>query len=197
MKYILSKKLKYYTKEILKYFNITVIAFGFIIAIILIKYKPIYRVSISGEEIGYVQSKEAFEENIKEKVLENQEKNIEAIDMKENPEYELKLVDRTLRTNEEQIVNKAEENLIITYKYYEIAVNNETVELLNTIEEAEELVTQIKEENEEEPDLSIIERFTQNVEEVTTSNIEVAKAEVQTKITQDLEKQKEEEIINS
>ena len=159
MKYILSKKLKYYTKEILKYFNITVIAFGFIIAIILIKYKPIYRVSISGEEIGYVQSKEAFEENIKEKVLENQEKNIEAIDMKENPEYELKLVDRTLRTNEEQIVNKAEENLIITYKYYEIAVNNETVELLNTIEEAEELVTQIKEENEEEPDLSIIERF--------------------------------------
>ena len=197
MKYILSKKLKYYTKEILKYFNITAIAFGFIIAIILIKYKPIYRVSISGEEIGYVQSKEAFEENIKEKVLENQEKNIEAIDMKENPEYELKLVDRTLRTNEEQIVNKAEENLIITYKYYEIAVNNETVELLNTIEEAEELVTQIKEENEEEPDLSIIERFTQNVEEVTTSNIEVAKAEVQTKITQDLEKQKEEEIINS
>ena len=37
------------------------VAFGFIIAIILIKYKPIYQVSISGEQLGYVQNKEAFE----------------------------------------------------------------------------------------------------------------------------------------
>ncbi|MEI3357088.1 MAG: hypothetical protein V8R81_08960 [Clostridia bacterium] len=58
-------KIKILTKEILKYFNIVVIAFGFIIAIILIKYKPMYKVSISGEEVGYIQAKEAFIENIK------------------------------------------------------------------------------------------------------------------------------------
>ena len=69
--YILNKKLKYYTKEIFKYFNITLIAFGFITAIILIKYKPIYEVSISGEEVGYVQNKEAFEESIKENIITN------------------------------------------------------------------------------------------------------------------------------
>ena len=45
--------------------------------------------------------------------------------MKENPEYELKLVDRTLKTNDDQIINEIQENLLITYKYYEIAFNNE------------------------------------------------------------------------
>ena len=60
MKLILNPKLKYYTKEILKYFNIVIIGIGFIIAIILIKNKPIYKVTISGEEIGYVQNKKEF-----------------------------------------------------------------------------------------------------------------------------------------
>ena len=54
--YILNKKIKYYTKEILKYFNILFIAFGIIIAIILVKYKPIYEVKLSGEKIGYIQN---------------------------------------------------------------------------------------------------------------------------------------------
>ena len=51
MDFILKKKLKFYTKEFLKFFNITMIALGIIIAIILIKYKPMYKVSISGEEL--------------------------------------------------------------------------------------------------------------------------------------------------
>lgn len=196
--YILNKKLKYYTKEILKYFNITVVAFGFIIAIILIKYKPSYKVSISGEELGYIENRTAFEENIKNNLIASESKNIDSIDIKENPEYELKLVNRTLKTNEDQIAENIEENLIITYKYYEIALNNETIELVNTIEDAETLVSEIKEKNEEnELDLSIKEKYTQNVEEVKTSEIEVAKTEIEGKIDETIKKQEEQEIINS
>lgn len=182
----------------LKYFNITVIAFGFIIAIILIKYKPIYKVSISGEEVGYIQNKEAFIENIKESLIENSTKNIDAIDMKQEPEYELKLVNRTLKTNEEEVINNVEENLIVTYKYYDIAVNNQPVDSVNTIEEAEQLVNQMKEQNQEELDLSIIEKYTQDEEEIDiTTDIEVAKNEIQEKITEEIEKQKEQERIDS
>ena len=154
--YILNTKLKYYTKEILKYFNIVVIAFGFIIAIILIKYKPMYKVSISGEEVGYIQAKEAFIENIKKNLKEESNKNIESIDVKTEPEYELKLVNRTLTSNEEEVAKKVEENIKVTYKYYEIASNNETIEKVNTKEEAEEVVNNINEENKE--DVSIIEK---------------------------------------
>lgn len=189
--YILNTKLKYYTKEILKYFNIVVIAFGFIIAIILIKYKPMYKVSISGEEVGYIQAKEAFIENIKNNLKEDSNKNIESIDVKTEPEYELKLVNRTLTSNEEEVAKKVEENIEVTYKYYEIASNNETIEKVNTKEEAEEVVNNINEENKE--DVSIIEKYTQNGEDVETTTVEVAKTNIQEKLEQKQEEQKQKE----
>lgn len=195
--YILNKKLKYYTKEILRYFNIIVIAFGLIIAIILIKYKPSYEVSIDGEKLGYIENKKNFEESVKSNVIANNNKNIDAIDIKQNPEYELKLINRTLKTSEEQISNNIKENLIITYKYYEIALNNETIELVNTIEEAEDLLNNIKEKNAEELELSIKERYTQEAEEVKTTEIEIAKTSIQGKIEETLQKQKEQERINN
>lgn len=195
--YILNRKLKYCTKEILKYFNITVIAFGFIIAIILIKYKPSYEVSIDGEKLGYIENKKNFEESVKTNIIANNNKNIDAIDIKQNLEYELKLINRTLKTNEEQISNNIKENLIITYKYYEIALNNETIELVNTIEEAEDLLNNIKEKNAEELELSIKERYTQDAKEVRTTEIEIAKTSIQGKIEETLQKQKEQERINN
>lgn len=202
MNFILSKKLKYYTKEILKYFNITLIAFGFIIAMVLIKYKPMYKVSVSGKELGYVQNKKAVEEIVRENIMEKAEKNVDTITIHTNPEYELKFVDRTIETKEEEIVATVEQDVDITYKYYEIALNNEAIDSVNTIEEAEELVNQVKEENQEQDlDLSIIEKYTENEEEIETTELEVAKNDIQTKVTQkleEIEKQKEEEErINS
>lgn len=192
MKLILNPKLKYYTKEILKYFNIVIIGIGFIIAIILIKYKPIYKVTISGEEIGYVQNKKEFKESLKTSLIE-ENKNVDNIELKSDPEYELKLVNRETKTNEEQIASKIEEDAIITYKYYDIALNNETIETVNTIEEAEEIVNQAKNENtEQEVDLSILEKYTQNKDEVKVAEIEVAKTDVNNKITETLEKQEAE-----
>lgn len=114
-------------------------------------------------------------------------KNIEYIDLKETPKYELKLVDRNTNINEEEIAEKIENNLSITYKYYDIALNNETVESVNTMEEAEELINKIKEENEEneeELELSIIEQYTKNEEEVKTNEIGLAKNTIQEKITE-------------
>ncbi len=192
MKLILNPKLKYYTKEILKYFNIGIIGIGFIIAIILIKYKPIYKVTISGEEIGYVQNKKEFKESLKTSLIE-ENKNVDNIELKSDPEYELKLVNRETKTNEEQIAIKIEEDAIITYKYYDIALNNETIETVNTIEEAEEIVNQAKNENtEQELDLSILEKYTQNKDEVKVAEIEVTKTDVNNKITETLEKQEAE-----
>lgn len=192
MKLILNPKLKYYTKEILKYFNIVIIGIGFIIAIILIKYKPIYKVTISGEEIGYVQNKKEFKESLKTSLIE-ENKNVDNIELKSDPEYELKLVNRETKTNEEQIASKIEEDAIITYKYYDIALNNETIETVNTIEEAEEIVNQAKNENtEQELDLSILEKYTQNKDGVKVAEIEVAKTDVNNKITETLEKQEAE-----
>ena len=197
MDFILKKKLKFYTKEFLKFFNITIIALGIIIAIILIKYRPMYKVSISGEELGYVEDKQALEETLKEEITESSDKTIEDISLNEQPEYELKLVSRTENTEEKEVVQELKEETIVTYKYYEIAVQENVVEKVNTSEEAEELVNEIKQENNsEEVGLSIVEKYTQNEEEANTSDFEVAKANVQETVQTAIEKikqQKEEE----
>lgn len=173
------------------------IALGIIIAIIFIKYKPMYKVSISGEELGYVENKQALEEILKEEITESSDKTIEDISLNKEPEYELKLVSRTENTEEKEVAQELKEETTVTYKYYEIAVQENVVEKVNTSEEAEELVNEIKEENDsEEIDLSIVEKYTQNEEEVDTSDLEVAKANVQETIQtaiEEIAQQKEEE----
>ena len=146
--------------------------------------------------MGYIQNKEAFEESVKEDITNSTDKNIDYVDIKITPEYELKLVDKELKTNEQEIREILEENTDITYKYYEIALNNNTIEYVNTIEEAEELVNKVKEDNEEELDLSIVEKYTNEEEEVKTTEVEIAETSIQEKINTQLEeekKQKEQE----
>ena len=201
MKSILKKKLKFYTKEFLKIFNITIIAFGFIIAIILIKYKPIYKVSISGEFIGYTENIDDLEEAVKESILENSDKIIEDIYLDEEPEYELKLIARTEDTQEEDLIEELKEETTVIYKYYEIAIGDTVVEKVDTSEEAEELVNEIKEENDSEDiSLSIVEKYSQSEEDVNTSDLEVAKENVQEtveNVIEEIEQQEEEELLNS
>lgn len=150
---------------------------------------------------GGSQNKEALEEQVKTSILQETEKNIDNIEIQTTPEYQLTFVDRTVASTEEEIVNTVKQDTEVTYKYYELALNNEPVDAVNTIEEAEDLVNKIKEENQEELDLSIVEKYTQKEEEVQTTDIEVAKNDVQVKITEKIEEQEkqkeEEERINS
>jgi len=167
---ILNKRLKFYTKEVLKISNITLIAFGFIIAIILIKYKPVYAVKISGEEVGYVKNIKKFEENIENDVKNYQAKNIEQVEIVNTPEYKLKLIDKAKETNESQIIVALQKEIKITYQYYNLELDGEIIESVNTLEEAEKIKKDLNLE-----DLIISKKTTENIEEVKTNDIELAK----------------------
>ena len=174
MDFISKRKLKFYTKEALKIFNITLIAFGFIIAIVLIKYKPMYEVKLSGEEIGYIEDKKALSELITNNVENYQSKNVEKVELSATPEYELKLVEKTKESDESDIIIALQKELDITYKYYEIASNEEVIEKVDTLETAEQIVKDIKEISNEEKILTINEKTTKNIEEMNTDTLEVA-----------------------
>lgn len=169
---------------------------GLVVAIILIKYKPMYKVSISGEELGYVESKLALEESVKEDIINDSNKNVETVELKEQPIYELKLVNRNENTEEDKIIEKAKEDATVTYKYYEVALNNNVVETVDTSKEAEELVSEIKNDGiNENINLSIVEKYTSNSEEIKTNDLEVAKVNIENKVSEtikEIEKQEEE-----
>ena len=175
MEYISIKKLKFYTKETIKFFNIAVIAIGFIIAIILIKYKPMYEVKIEGTTIGYVENKKSLNEKIQENVENYSKENIESAELTATPEYELKLVNKSQDENEDEVIIALQNELEITYKYYEIASNNEVIENVKDEETAEKLVNEIKELSNNEVELTINEKTTKALEEIQIDDLEVAK----------------------
>ncbi len=176
--FISIRKLKFYTKETLKFFNIALISLGFIIAIILIKYKPMYEVKISGEQVGYVHNKEAFNEVVEESIEKYSNKNIDKIELTENPEYEFKLVEKTKESNENEIIIALQRTVEVTYKYYELAFNEESIEQVDTLENAKQIASDIEEITDKEIILTVNERITKDIEQLNIKTVDVAKTNI-------------------
>jgi len=157
----------------------------------MIKYKPIYKVTIDGECVGYVQSKEMIEQKIQE-IVNPDVKNIAFVDITKQPEYELKLVENTQETNEDEILGQIEGTAIRTYRQYAITLNGEQEACVDTLEEAENIVSDMKEEYQEdeiELELAIHEIFTQNLEEIETVTLAMAKDSLNSNIRQIVEEE--------
>ena len=179
------------------------IALGFIVAIIFIKFKPIYQVNIAGKDIGYIENKDNVIEKIEESLGNNNE-TIDSITFTIKPEYQLKLVNRTIDTDEEKVFEEIAENTIVTYKYYEIALNESVISNVATIEEAEQLINEIKEQKgkeigENNINLTVSEKYTEETVEI--SQIEVARTNlndrVVTAINDEVARKAEEERIRN
>ena len=156
-----------------------------IIAIILLKYKPTYEVTLSGQEIGYVTDGTELDKRIQQEIIGMEGKNIDFVSLDVMPTYELKLVSREQETNDEEIMIALKENAKIMYKYYAVILNNETVGLVDNMEEAEQAVNKIKEENKNKSiklDLAITPNYTENIEEVTLETVQVAQAKIEKKV---------------
>ena len=187
MTFIFKKRLLYHTKKSVKCVSIF---FILLIAVILIKYKPAYAVTISGEVVGYVGDKVNLETRINDEILSHNG-NVAFVTMKQFPEYKLQLVNRTEKTNENEIINDLKENAEITYKYYAVTFNNDIKGYLNTLEEAEQLVEEIKKENNGNLDLNIgiREYYTVNVDDAKkieeSTSVVVAKEQIEESIDKD------------
>ncbi len=176
----------------MKLLRIIAIALTIIIAIIFIKFKPAYAVSLNGEELGYVGDEEKFKEEINENVLKSEETNVAFVEL-ENVDYSISLVSRN-QINEEIVLAKLEDSAKNVYRVYEVAdLNNEEDKVyVNSMEEAESLVTSLKEQYSAiEPNLVINTIYLENVDEVNEENIKIAKEKMQENLQTKLEEKEE------
>ena len=179
MDFILNKKNKILTKERTK--KIIIISILAVVAVLIglvVSFKPVYKVTISEEVVGYISNKNEFEKKIETEIINKKENNIAFVDLKEEPSYEFTIVGRNEKTSEEEIFNMINEDSTTTYKLYAITLNNENTTFVNSFEEAEEAIAQIKEEQEEnleEIEIGMQEIYTTDIEDVE-SIVEVASA---------------------
>lgn len=199
MNYILNKKIKYYTKQTLMISKIIGIALLIIIALILIKYKPAYKVTISGEEIGYIQNKTMIEECTAQ-LLDNKEDGVAFVTLKEEPNYELSFVSGIETTDEEVVLSKIQNLVETTYVRYAIYLDNEVKGYAKTETEAQEAVENIKQEygNKLELNLSVVTEYTENLDELMNSNVEVAKNDIDNELDKKIkqEEKKKSSTVN-
>lgn len=186
MNFILRKQLRFYTKEGIKILGIAGLAFGFISGMLFAKYKTVYAVSLGDQNVGYVENIEDFNKEIEENVINYSGKNVDSVEVKETPTYELTFVNREEKTNEQEIIIEMQKDMEITYKYYEIALADEVIGEVDTNEQAQNIVDELK-QKEEDLELTITEKTTNNPEEIKTEDFEVAKANITAKVEEETE----------
>ena len=157
-----------------------------------IKFRPAYSVSLDGEKIGYVGDEEEFKEKINENVLSSEEANVAFVKL-DNVEYSFELVNRN-EVNDDEVFSILEDSATNVYRVYEVAdLNNDSDKVyVSTMEEAEEIVSSLKENyNEIEPDLVINTIYLDDVSEVNDENIKLAKEKITANLQEKLEEKQE------
>ena len=97
------------------------------------------------KEIGFIANKTNFENMIENYIKNYNSKNVESVSITNNPEYKLKLIDKKQETSENEILIAMQKEMIIKYHYYEIYINNQKVESVDTLEEAQTITNKIEE----------------------------------------------------
>ena len=169
MNFILRNWVKYYTKEAMKTLKLVTIGSAIVITVVCIKYRPAYKVTVSGETIGYVEDRNLIEKKI-EKYMNNTEGNVAFREIAATPEYEFKLIDREKDVNNQNVMLAIENLTTTTYKFYAVTSDGEQKTIVSSKDEAESIINEIKTDLNKDVDLKlgIVEVFKTDRNEVSS-----------------------------
>lgn len=186
--YILSRKLKYYTKEIIKLTNIIAIGIFIITAVILMKFKPVYAVYLDEQEVGYINNRNELEEAIEQNLYDNKEENIAFSEINTDIKYKCKLVEKKREAENEQVLLAIKEKSDITYFEYAVNVNGEKRKYLKTEEEAKQVADNVRQELKDETSVSVETLYTKSLEVETSQELEDMSNEILQEIKEEEKK---------
>lgn len=151
-----------------KFTIIIILAAFLMVGAITYIYKPTYSVTLNGEFIGYSENKSKLQERINNYIEKGTGENVAFVEIEELPEYKLCFLKRNVSYNDEEIYNKVISQGQTYYKYYAICVSEEEKKYVSTFEEAETVVSTLKEKNSTNKDkLSIVEKYETKLAEFT------------------------------
>lgn len=127
-----------------------------IICAVTLFFKPIYSVSLNGEQIGYSKDKGKLQSKINSYMEKGDgTENVAFVQIDAQPEYKLCLLKRNIVTNDDEIYEEIISQGIPYYKFYAISVGEEEKAYVKDFATAEEIVNTLKEKE------------STNVEEIT------------------------------
>ena len=118
--------------------------FGFIIFVI---YKPMYSVTLNGEFIGYTEDKGKLQKKINNYIKSGDSQTVAFVEIDNLPTYDLCLLQKNLTANDEEIFNTVISSGVPYYKYYAILNNGEEKYYVQSYEEADKIISDLKSKN--------------------------------------------------
>lgn len=151
-------------------------------ALLLASYKPVYKVTLNGEEIGYASSKSNIQENIDEYLqIGDGAENVGYVLMENKPSYSLKLAKKDIQTEDEDILIKLKDTCSVFYRVYAVEVNGEQVCLADNMELAQQVVDKVMEKQEDytkQATVRVAEKYEQEYEAMAEEELDVMVASI-------------------
>lgn len=174
------KKLLVHTKRSMKITILISIALLVIIGITSFFYKISYSVTIDGQMVGYTDNKSKLQAKINEHTEKGESENIAFVQVNNLPKYEVCLLKRSVKSNDEEIFNLVKSEGVEYYRYYAILEKNEEKLYVSDFSQAESIVTKLKEKDTDNMDsITIAEKYETEMKDFTTVEDAVAKLYVE------------------
>ena len=175
--------MKYCTKKTFKNLKVVLIGFSVITIAAVIKYKPVYAVTLAGKTIGYVADKEQTEQKVKNYI--NDKSGNVAFRVASNlPEYEFVFVDRSEKDAEQDVLLAVENQTETTYQTYAIMLNGEKKAEVSSEEEANQIVEELKKDLDEKVEMTL------GIEKVYSTTLALESKEDAEKVLNDIKAEK-------
>ena len=172
------KKIAVGLRKSIKLASIAILATAVILSILQISYSQTYEVSLDGKVIGYTRDKVILQKRINDYINTGNGSDVSFVEVETLPTYKAVFLKRTIKTNDDEILNKVVESGTAYYKYYAIAVDNQEKAYLKTFGEAEKVVQELKDKKSTNANsLGIIEKYAKK--QVVDKEIETQKSETQ------------------
>ena len=147
LKIIKVRKILVNFRTLIKLLAILAIAGALIWAAIIFIYKPIYSVTLNGEFIGYCEDKTAMQKRINEYMDNGSGENVAFVEINDLPEYKMCLLKKGITTDDDEIFQKVIANGKNYYTYYAMVVNGEEKLYVKNLDEAEEVLQELKDKD--------------------------------------------------
>lgn len=158
----ISGKSRFVLKTVSKLVLAMVIGCVSMLTLLFVWYSPTYKVEFNGEDLGYVAKRRDVQNRIRSFVEAEDIDNIGYVILNSEPTYELTLVKKGTQMNDDAVVEKVIDSCDVYYRIYGINVNGEEKFVVENIKEAQEIVEEINNSQDdfvEKAEIEISEKF--------------------------------------
>ena len=141
------KKMLIHLRTSVKFIVLVLIGTFLTIGAVAFIYKPIYSVTIDGQEVGYSENKSKLQSRINEYMKNGESENVAFVQIDNLPKYKLCLLKRNIITNDEEIFNIVKNSGVTYYKYYAILDGEDEKVYVANFQDAEAVVEGLKQKD--------------------------------------------------